>query len=293
MAQGQGKQSGGVVKTFFVAIILIAMLSSPYFFGVAKTGSFDPKTALTYTFNVFGNAGGNCLESTLINSKECKLVAPGVGGGNVGTGAGGKLPEAALPNKPANKTAEAVTAYGKALDTLKVSKDEDAEFKTEDWNVWAINSDGCTTRAEVLKNQGKDVATKDGDPASCDITAGTWVGAYDGNTFTVKPGENPTELRKHISVDPIISNKYANSHGAKGWDAEKKSAFANDTTQLVVASTESAKAKDGKSPAEYMPQASEQCHYSQMWIDTATKYNLSISQADKNALQKGLQTCNA
>ena len=81
MAQGQGKQSGGVVKTFFVAIILIAMLSSPYFFGVAKTGSFDPKTALTYTFNVFGNAGGNCLESTLINSKECKLVAPGVGGG--------------------------------------------------------------------------------------------------------------------------------------------------------------------------------------------------------------------
>ena len=281
----------GVFKTILASVIIIATFGLPYLYGVSHTKNLSPLVAYPYTFKTFGDAAGRCIESVVDSSKECKLTAPGIGG--IGTGAGGALSEPALPNKPAKKDAEAITAYGKALDNLKVAKAEDAEYTPAEWNIWATNNNGCTTRAEVLKAQGKDVTTKDNDPASCDITSGNWTGIYDGTTFSVKPGEDPTGLRKNISVDHVISPKYAATHGAKDWDAEKKEAFANDTSQLLVVSADSAKAKDGKSPAGYMPQSSEQCRYSQLWIDTATKYDLSITQADKSALQKGLQTCNS
>lgn len=289
MAGKNGGKGGGIGSQVVVVILALLVIVLLIGYPMLKTGNMNPISSMNYWFQTIGVQAKDCAVGAVQNDRECKFSpsADGVSGAN----GNGKLTGTSQPDKPATKTEEAKTAYLKALENLKVSNAEEAEYKPGEWNIWANTGGNCTTRGDVLKALGKNVTTKDNDPASCAIVTGIWASAYDGKTIIATPENSPNSIRQNVSVDHIISPEYANAHGAKDWDTAKKEAFANDKTQLLAVSTESAKAKNNQSPAGYMPQPSEQCHYSQLWVDTATKYDLSITQADKSALQKGLETC--
>lgn len=286
---GKNGKGGGIGTPVIVTLLVLAVATLIIGYPMLKTGSMNPINSMNYWFQTIGVQAKDCAVGAVQNDRECKFApsADGVGG----SGGNGKITGTSQAGKPATKTEEAKTAYNKALENLKISNAEEAEYKPGEWNIWANTGGNCTTRGDVLKAQGKNVTTKDNDPASCSITTGIWTSVYDGKTIIATPENTPNSIRQNVAVDHIIPPEYANVHGGKDWDNAKKEAFANDTTQLLAVSAESAKTKNNQSPAGYMPQPSEQCHYSQLWIDTATKYNLSITQADKAALQKGLETC--
>lgn len=288
MASNRGGKSNTFGTALGVVLSIVFLLVVMFFYPMTQ-GAKSVDGSIRWWGRVFGGAG-SCIVSlgsncplNVTNDNEAPSV-PGVGGvGGVGTANAGA---------PANKSPEVVTAYLGALEELHIAEAEDGKYNPAEWNVWAINSATmCSTRAEVLKAQGADVTTKDGSSHGCSVTGGTWVSPYDGQTIKVAQGEDVKAIRDGVQIDHVVPMKYAAEHGGKSWTAEEKSQFANDTNQLVAVSESARRAKGDNSPSKYMPQQSEQCRYSQIWVDTVKKYDLTITKGDKEALKKGLATC--
>ena len=139
----------------------------------------------------------------------------------------------------------------------------------------------CDTRETILKAAGFNSNAK-----TC--KAEQKDGFSYADPYTGKKFNNPSDL----DVDHLVPIEYANSHGAAKWNTEQKTAFANDMSQLVAVDASANRAKGSKGPSGWMPKNKKfTCLYSAKWIDTALKYNLSITAADKKALEKGIQSC--
>jgi hypothetical protein len=272
---------GSIKSIFALVAIVVLVFGGLYLYAVGQTGNKSPYAAVMYYLTTENDNVGDCLMSgTIDKSKECKLNN-GKGGSGTNGQAGGQADKAVI-----------VDTYTKRLEDIKIANPAtDVAYNRAEWGVWSkLDGEKCNTRVQVLKAQGVNVVTKDGNPDSCAIAGGIWVSPYDGEITDVKKGEDTKPISK-IQIDHVIPLKYAAAHGAKDWNQEKKVAFANDTTQLLATSGTSNTSKGAKGPAEYMPRESEQCRYSQIWIDTAKKYDISITKADKNKLAEGIATC--
>ena len=287
MASNRGGK-GSTLGTALALVLSITFLLGVMFFYPMTQGAKSGEGSLRWWGRIFNGVascvtslGGNCPLNVTNDNESPELPGGTIGG--VGTAKAGA---------PANKSPEVVSAYLSTLEGVRVAEAEDGKYNPAEWNVWAINSSTmCSTRAEVLKAQGAEVVTKDGTPTGCSITGGTWVSPYDGRTIKVTQGEDVKAIRDGVQIDHIVPLKYAAEHGGKSWTAEEKSQFSNDVSQLVAVSESARRAKGDNSPANYMPQQSEQCRYSQIWVDTVKKYDLTITKSDKEALKKGLATC--
>ena len=283
MAKPNTQGDGSFKNIILAAALAVLIFGGLYLYAASKTGSTNPHTAMMYYLTTGSNNIGDCIMSgTLDKSKECKVNTNQSGSANGANGqAGGQADKAVI-----------VDTYTKKLEDVKIANPvDDPAYNRAEWGVWSkLDGEKCNTRVQVLKAQGVNVVTKDGNPDSCAIAGGIWVSPYDGAITDVKKGEATTPIST-IQIDHVIPLKYAAAHGGKDWNQEKKVAFANDTSQLLATSATSNTSKGAKGPAEYMPRESEQCRYSQIWIDTAKKYDISITKADKNKLAEGIATC--
>lgn len=170
------------------------------------------------------------------------------------------------------------TSLQEKLNSLRVKNaNEKASYSRKEWKHW-IGSP-CNTREIVLKEQGNNVIVDD----KCSPQSGVWTDVYSGEKMT-----DP----KKIDIDHVVPLKWANAQGGDSWDSKKKEAFANDTSQLLAVSARENRAKGALGPSEYMPPNKDYtCTYVTKWIETLSKYELSIPPQDKQALQKGLQSC--
>jgi hypothetical protein len=67
-------------------------------------------------------------------------------------------------------------------------------------------------------------------------------------------------------------------------------AFANDLDELVAVAAHSNRSKGDQPPPGYLPaQQAEWCDYASHWIKV--KYQLTVSQTEKDALTRMLGTC--
>lgn len=165
-----------------------------------------------------------------------------------------------------------------ALDRLTIGDEQKVKYERSSWKHWTGSP--CDTREVILFQQGSNVSQ---DPTSCKAVSGNWTDPYSGNTFT-----NASDL----DIDHVIPLGFAAKHGGQDWSAEKKQQFANDTTQLLAVSAKENRSKSDKGPASYMPKNKDfHCDYSKIWISTASKYGITISNADKTELKIGLQKC--
>lgn len=109
--------------------------------------------------------------------------------------------------------------------------------------------------------------------------------AYDDKNFSfVCPytGETISNANK-IDYDHIIPLAYVDGHGGNKWTAEKKNEFAFNTSVGICVSASSNRAKGAKGPAEWMPSMNQKW-YCYRWLQIATEYNISISQADYDVI---------
>lgn len=167
------------------------------------------------------------------------------------------------------------------LNRIAVADGRKTHYSRADYPHWIIQSGKCDTRETVLAHAG--FASN---PKTCRAepkTGFTYTEPYSG-----KQVSDPSKL----DIDHVIPLGFVDAHGGHEWDRSKKQQFANDMSQLVAADASANRRKGDKGPSEWMPSnKAYTCEYSTIWIDTALKYGVSITNADKSALKAGIQSC--
>lgn len=139
--------------------------------------------------------------------------------------------------------------------------------------------DNCDAREATLYLQGNGVEV-DG---ACETTSGTWTGPYTGATTS-----DPSEF----DIDHMVPLAEAWRSGAHAWSDQRRETFANDLSQLVAAAAGANREKSDQDPASWMPEL-DRCGYLTHWIAVKTKYDLTVDQAEHDALARELATCPA
>lgn len=189
-------------------------------------------------------------------------------------------------------TGDAATSLA-VLGSLKVEDALGVTYNRDEWRHWNNITSCWNVRDEVLYRQAqpgsltmldKNKQVTADKAKACSISGGTWVDAYTGQTFT-----NPEDL----DIDHMIPLGYAARHGGQPWSEQQKQDFANDmdSRQLIAVFSSANRQKSDRGPSEWQPQASYQCQYAKDWVEVSAKWQLSITQADKDALTTMLATC--
>ena len=86
----------------------------------------------------------------------------------------------------------------------------------------------------------------------------------------------------------------AHRSGAWRWDNATKNSFANDETpgMLLVVAGDTNQSKADKTPNQWLPpDASSHCQYAIDWINSKSRYALTVTAAESAALEQALDTC--
>jgi len=146
---------------------------------------------------------------------------------------------------------------------------------------WRIVEGKCDTRETVLKRDGQDVKTD----AECRAVSGTWTSPYDGATWTEAAD---------LDIDHSVPLAAAWRSGAAEWTEERREEFAGDMIrhQLIAVTDNVNQAKGDQNPDQWRPPLmSYWCTYSINWIEVKHYYQLSINDAERNALVDMLNHC--
>ncbi|MFC0429974.1 HNH endonuclease family protein [Kutzneria buriramensis] len=137
----------------------------------------------------------------------------------------------------------------------------------------------CDTREEVLRRDGTDVRTDQ----NCAAQSGTWYSPYDA-LVEKRPAD--------VDVDHVTSLTDAWRSGAASWTPARRAAFANDTRNLLTASTSAIHAKAQRDAATWQPtRMAYQCPFARIVITVKDAYRLTVTAAERAALQRLLDTC--
>jgi hypothetical protein len=143
-------------------------------------------------------------------------------------------------------------------------------------------SDGCDTRERILRRDGDDVTV---DEETCEVSGGTWHSPFDGERLT-----DPAD----VDIDHLVPLANAWRSGAGEWDDERRAEFANDRErpQLIAVSAESNRAKGDQDPSQWQPpERGYWCQYAHDWVVVKNHWELSVTTAERDALEDMLRTC--
>lgn len=248
------RKSGGSGKSLIGTIIAVVLLSA-VIFAIARANDISSPKDVSEYFQGKGKDAKECSN----NGWDC---LPGKSGDD------DTDEDDNIESKATN-----VSATQTKLEKISVSSAKKVEHDPAQWQHWT--GEPCNTRETLLKKQGENVELK----GECEVVKGEWKDPYTGETKT-----NPDE----INVTHTIPLKYAEAHGGDEWNANKKEKFANDTSHLVISSI----SKNDDGPAKWIPKEEDaHCDYSKTWVDTAQKYDLTLTEKDHEALETLLKRC--
>ena len=119
----------------------------------------------------------------------------------------------------------------------------------------------------------------------CDVVSGEWFDPYGGETYT-----DPED----IDVDHIVPLANAWRSGASSWDVSKRESFANVPRDLLAVDDGLNQSKGDKGPEAWKPpRKAYWCTYSKGWIGIKHYWRLSVTSAERSALDQMLGTCGA
>ncbi|MFG1646361.1 HNH endonuclease family protein [Amycolatopsis sp. NPDC049252] len=188
-------------------------------------------------------------------------------------------------SQPGGTAAAAPVAPGEAkteLAALKIAVRGTMDgYSREKFPHWDKVDGTCDTREQVLKRDGKNVSVD----AQCATKSGTWVSAYDGETWT---------KASDVDIDHMVPLGQAWISGAKSWTTERREQFANDLVrpQLHAVTDNLNEQKSDKAPDQWKPPlVSYWCTYATDWIVVKANYGLTITVPEKTALETMLAKC--
>ncbi|WP_243740742.1 HNH endonuclease family protein [Streptomyces sp. 8K308] len=213
-------------------------------------------------------AVGGCALEDVVDESDDDAAQSSSGPG--GSEAGDLLPGLPTPDEAR-----------RLLDGLTVAEPRPMTGYSRDAFPHWTTTDGCTTRQTVLARDGADVTVDD----DCQPTSGSWVSAYDGETF---------EDAGDLDIDHIVPLANAWRSGADAWTDDRREELANDLTrpQLLAVSAASNRSKGDQSPDEWLPPAEDfHCDYAIAWTTVKDFYELTITTAERDTLATALDDC--
>jgi hypothetical protein len=189
-------------------------------------------------------------------------------------------PDSGSGGSGTTSTADLKTATAR-LEKLKVAKAASMKgYSRAEFPHWRSSGDNCDVRDSVLKRDGTKVKV-----SGCNVVAGTWKSAYDGVVLN-----SPTK----VDIDHMVPLANAWRSGAAAWTKDRRGDFANDLAdpQLIAVSASSNRAKGDQDPSTWKPKATESwCEYAEDWIAVKTVWKLTVTTAEKAALNDMLRKC--
>ncbi|CAM5323594.1 MULTISPECIES: HNH endonuclease family protein [Streptomyces] len=163
------------------------------------------------------------------------------------------------------------------------SRDGYDRNKFRHWNTGDDPADGCNTRAEVLLHEAIDAPTIG---AGCRLSGGGWRSYYDAAVVTSASG---------LDIDHMVPLAEAWDSGASAWTPQRREAYANDQgaeASLVAVTARSNRSKADQDPAEWLPPAADvHCRYLAEWVGTKLRWDLTVDEAELNALESMAVGC--
>ena len=144
---------------------------------------------------------------------------------------------------------------------------------------WDAPDPSCNTREAALIRDGESVEVED----SCKVVSGKWLDPYTGKTYS-RPSD--------IDIDHVVPLANAWRSGASSWDDKQRERYANDPDVLLSVEDDANQSKGDKGPEAWKPpNEAEWCDYAERWIQIKDKYDLSVNEQEKEALEQMLGTC--
>ena len=206
-------------------------------------------------------------------------------------------------SEPANTTEEQRARYQRALDTAKslpvVELDTKTKYKRVEQfgEAWKdVNGNGCDTRNDILKRDLRGVTTAGRN--NCRVTSGVFDDPYTGKTIHFKYGKDTSS---EVQIDHVVALHDAWMTGAQKLTQQEREALANDPDNLLaVDGPENQRKGDGlclnKSGCTgmYLPPNEEyHCEYAAKFTEVKSKYNLGLTEGQKETLVPLLEQCAA
>lgn len=152
-----------------------------------------------------------------------------------------------------------------------------------------LDPDGnkCDARNDILARDLTSITYRDG--SDCIVQSGTLNDPFTGKTIKFTRG---VETSTDVQIDHMVPRSYAWRHGAEAWDKTQREKFANDPINLTAVDGPTNGAKSDNGPGDWMvPNAKYTCTYVARFTYVLSEYKLSVSQVDKDAITKTLDSC--
>ncbi|KOV48726.1 HNH endonuclease family protein [Streptomyces sp. H036] len=149
-----------------------------------------------------------------------------------------------------------------------------------------MSGNSCPTRQDVLARDLDDVVrAEDG----CTVVSGVLHDRYTGRTIGFKRGPRTSMA---VQIDHIVPLALGWQSGARELTAEQRLNYANDPENLISTDGPTNAGKGAKDAAAWMPPRAEtHCWYATAQVRVKTKYQLSVTPAEKTALRTALESC--
>ncbi len=122
--------------------------------------------------------------------------------------------------------------------------------------------------------------------------SGTWTDPYTLQSITLANLKDSTQAQQ-LQIDHLVPLYNAWVSGASEWTDELRVRFANDLAAPELRAVAGAVnfAKDRSGPETWQPVAAARCDYARAYVAVKSRYALSVTAAEHDALAEMLTTC--
>ncbi|SDE56423.1 HNH endonuclease family protein [Rhodococcus tukisamuensis] len=222
--------------------------------------------------------------STLVALCAAALVATGCS----------TLPADAAPTE--GGSFPGASAVRSTLDTLPVkgrapktgySRDEFGPSWTDDVRVDGGHN-GCDTRNDILERDLTNETYKPG-TRDCVVATGTLADPYTGKTIDFVRGQDTSSA---VQIDHVVALSDSWQKGAQQLDPQTRKDFANDPRNLLASDGPANQQKSDSDAASWLPpNKAYRCTYVAKQVEVKAAYRLWVTQAEKDAISRVLDTC--
>ncbi|WP_418969167.1 HNH endonuclease family protein [Alloscardovia omnicolens] len=192
------------------------------------------------------------------------------------------------------RTTGTYTATGQAAEALERLAVVDhprtsRQYKRDYFGFRQTDEDGngCDVREDVLARDLQDVRYKS--LTSCKVATGILHDPYTGKTIHFQRG---IDTSKAVQIDHVVALSNAWKSGAYKWNTARRYEFGNDTYNLLAVDGPANQQKEDASADQWLPSNSAYaCQYVARQIGVKTKYQLSVTSAEKESMLKVLHGC--
>lgn len=199
-------------------------------------------------------------------------------------------PAAAASPQDATDHAAAGTALAALGDLPVKGRAPKTDYSRDQFGPrWAdTDHNGCDTRNDILRRDLTGIAVKPG-THGCNVSSGALESPYTGETIDFVAGQATSS---QVQIDHVVALSDAWQKGAQQLDAARRTELANDPLNLLAVDGPSNNTKSDADAATWLPpRTGERCEYVATQIAVKQRYELWVTDAEKNAMVRVLDTC--